>query len=121
MTRSGFSSSDELQLLTIRKHEGGTIFSYEGSSERPLELLRAPLTSLIAHIQEEVEQQGGIIGHIKAYLSDSGASAVFSSVGEEIHITSPCQRETSIHFTAIVFACSEAPLAELIEEQLSAL
>lgn len=121
MGRRNFPQFEELQLVTVKHHEGSTIFSYEGESEKSLEQLRDTVTELIDGVQQEVERQDGIVGHVKAFLEDEGASASFSATGGEIHIRHARTRNTRIHFAAIVFVTEEEPILNCIEDILARL
>lgn len=121
MARRSNPTSDSLAVVTVRHHEGSTIFSCERTSAEPLEILQPKISSMIQMVQSEVERQDGIVGHIKAYVSDSGASTAFSGTGEAVHVLQIQQRVTQIHFTAIILGCDEKPILSLIEQTLDAI
>lgn len=121
MARKMHSLAESMDLVTVRHHEASTIFSFDISTDQPLELLQPRIQALMEAVQNEVNRQDGIVGHIKAYVSDTGASAAFSGTGDEIHITYTSHRTTQIHFTAIVFGCTEEPIAALMEHVISGL
>lgn len=109
---------DELSLVTVKHHEGSTVFSYEGESSRPWEQLEAPIRALIDQIQQEVERQKGIVGHIKTFVEDAGGSAGFSATGGEIHTRPGASRSSRIIFAAIVFVSNEGPILDMMEQVL---
>lgn len=111
----------DFSMVSVKHHEGSTVFSYEGESALPLESLKEPVSRLILSIQEEVDRQGGIVGHIKAFAEDEGASLVFSSTGDEVNVIPGKLRTTKLHIAAIVFVSDDAPIVELMEEILSVL
>lgn len=112
---------EEFQLVTVKHHEGSTIFTYEGDSNRSLEDLQKPISGLIDLVQQEVEKQGGVVGHVKAFLEDEGASASLSATGGKVHIRQAKARNTRIHFAAIVFPMDEDIIREKLEQALSEL
>lgn len=121
MARNMISMSDEFSLVTVKHHEGSTVFSFEGESSRPWEELEPKIKDLIERIQQEIERINGIVGHIKAFAQDEGASAAFSATGGEIHTKFGKPRVTKINFAAIVFVEEEDTILEMMEEVLSTL
>ena len=109
----------DVALTKVTYHEGSTIFSYDCETELTLEQLRQPMTELIEAIRDEVDRQEGIIGHIKAYVEDSGASISMSCTGDEVYTTTGKQRTTVLHFAAILFAVEEDPIVELMDRAFS--
>lgn len=112
---------EELSMVTVKHHEGSTVFSYEGESSRPWEQLESPIRTLIDQIQQEVERQEGIVGHIKAFVEDAGGSAGFSATGGEIHTRPGASRTSRIIFAAIVFVSDEGSIVDMMEQALSQL
>ena len=121
MARGMIPISDEFSLVSVKHHEGSTVFSFESESDKPFEQLQDMITGLIHRLQQEIERQDGIVGHIKAFAQDEGASCAFSATGGDIHTKPGKLRCTKINFAAIVFVDEEDPIAELMEEALSQL
>lgn len=121
MPRSTQPILEELSLVSVKHHEGSTVFSYEGESARPWEQLEAPIRALIDQLQQEMERQSGIVGHIKAFVEDTGGSAGFSATGGEIHTRPGASRTSKIIFAAIVFVRDEGPIVDMMEQALSQL
>ena len=84
-----------------------------------LEQLREPLNELMCALRDEVNRQEGIIGHIKAFVEDSGASISMSCTDDEIYVTKGKERKTVFHFAAILFAVEEDPIVELMDDAFS--
>jgi hypothetical protein len=118
MARLRNSLSDSLELVTVQHHEGSTILSCTSTSGESLEVIRPKITSLIQMIQLEVESQDGLVGHIKAYVTDSGAADAFSGTGDTVYTSHIREHITQIHFTAIIFGCDEKPILAQIENTL---
>ena len=121
MARNMNPLMDQFQMVDVKHHEGSTIFTYEGESELPYEMLQETLTNLIDRVQKEIDRQDGFVGHIKAFAEDEGASAVFSATGYEIHVKQGKKRVTKIGVAAIVFITEEEPILEIIEEAIASL
>lgn len=121
MARNMRSMSDDFSLVNVKHHEGSTVFSFEGESDKPYELLAETITDLIGRIQAEIDRQDGIVGHIKAFAEDEGASCAFSATGGDIHTKFGKARLTKVHFAAIVFVEEEDAILEMMEEVLSQL
>lgn len=119
MARNFDMSAFDVALTKVSYHEGSTIFSYDCETELSLEQLREPLTTLMEALRDEVDRQDGIIGHIKAFVEDSGASVSMSCTGDEIYTTNGKKRTSVLHFAAILFAVEEAPIIELMDEAFS--
>ena len=109
----------DLALTKVTYHEGSTIFSYDCETELTLEQLRQPITELMEALRDEVDRQEGIIGHIKAFVEDSGASVSMSCTGDAIYTTEGKKRNTVLHFAAILFAVEEDPIVELMDDTFS--
>ena len=121
MARRMTPMSDEFSLVSVKHHEGSTVFSFEGESDKPYELLQETITDLIDRLQQEIDRQDGIVGHIKAFAEDEGGSCAFSATGGDIHTKLGKQRLTKVHFAAIVFVDEEDTILEMMEEVLSQL
>lgn len=121
MSRRMPSMSEEFSLVTVKHHEGSTVFSFEGESTLPWEQLQILITDLIDRVQKEVDRQEGIVGHVKAFAEDDGGSAAFTATGYDIHTKLGKPRVTKINFAAIVFISEEDPIVEMMEDTLSQL
>lgn len=121
MARKFEPAAFDVALTKVTYHEGSTIFSYDCETELSLDQLRQPLTHLMEALRDEVDRQEGIVGHIKAFVEDSGASVSFSCTGDQIYLTPGRQRTTVLHFAAILFGCEEQPIIELMDEAFSEL
>ena len=106
----------EINCGTVVTHlDGASVFSYETTVDLPLETVTKSLEVLIRAIQKQVNDSGGIVGHIKAFAQENGRSAVLSSTGNEVHIISGSTGQTDISFTAIVFCVNETDLRDQID------
>ena len=106
----------EINCGTVVTHlDGASVFSYETTVDLPLETVTKSLEVLIRAIQKQVNDSGGIVGHIKAFAQENGRSAVLSSTGNEVHVISGSTGQTDISFTAIVFCVNETDLRDQID------
>lgn len=121
MARTFEPAAFDVALTKVTYHEGSTIFSYDCETDQTLEQLREPLTRLMEALRDEVDRQEGIIGHIKAFVEDSGASVSLSCTSDEVYETVGKQRSTVLHFAAIVFAVDEQPIVEMLDAAFSEL
>ena len=121
MARSTTPMFDDFSLVTVKHHEGSTIFSFEGESSRPWEELAPIIKDLIDRVQKEVDRQDGIVGHVKAFVEDEGAGCAFTATGYEIHTKPAKERISKVSFAAIIFIREEAPIVEMMEAALSSL
>ena len=113
--------SEDFSLVNVRHHEGSTVFSYEGESALPWEQLQDTVRDLIDRVQQEVDRQDGIVGHVKAFIEDDGAGCAFTATGYEIHTKPAKTRVSKVSFAAIVFISEEDPVLEIMEEFLASL
>ena len=120
MARNMISMSDDFSLVNVKHHEGSTVFSFEGESSLPWEQLQDTIKDLIDRIQQEVDRQDGVVGHVKAFIEDDGAGRAFTATGYEIHTKPAKERTSKINFAAIVFISEENPIVEMMEDVLSA-
>ena len=121
MARNFEAAAFDVALTKVTHHEGSTIFSYDCETDLPMEQLRETMTRLMEALRDEVDRQEGIIGHIKAFIEDSGASASLSCTGDQIYVTEGRKRTTVLHFAAILFGCQEQPIVELMDDVFSEL
>lgn len=113
---------DEINCGTIVTHiDGASVFSYETTVDQPLETVLKALESLIRTVQKQVNDSGGIVGHIKAFAEEHCRSTVLSSTGDQVHILTGSMGQTKISFTAIVFCVNDTELRCLIDELFSEL
>lgn len=121
MARTFEPAAFDVALTKITYHEGSTIFSYDCETEIPMAELQEKLSKLLAEVRDEVDRQDGIIGHIKAFVEDSGASVSMSCTGDDIYATQGRARKIVMHFAAILFSVEEDPIVELLDEVFSEL
>ena len=121
MARRMTPMPEEFSLVNVKHHEGSTVFSFEGESNLPWEVLQETIKDLIDRIQQEIDRQDGIVGHIKAFAEDEGGSAAFTATGYEIHTKLAKPRCTKINFAAIVFVSEEDAILKMMEDTLSQL
>ncbi len=109
----------ELELTGFAKithHQGAIVCSYETMLTLPLDQAQNALTGLMEQLQQFVDAQGGIIGHIKAHIQEQGRAVSLSTTGDGVHATDSSATETQVRFVAIVFAVEERRLQTLVEE-----
>ncbi|MCR4434955.1 MAG: hypothetical protein QHH06_05425 [Clostridiales bacterium] len=64
--------------ITITTHDMSIVGSYKFSIEKPYQEAEAILDGLLKHVAKEVTDLGGIIGHIKAFLTSENKSCMIS-------------------------------------------
>lgn len=107
---------DEINCGTIVTHiDGASVFSYETTVDQPLETVLKALESMICNVQKQVNDSGGIVGHIKVFAEEHCRSAVLSSTGDQVNIAPGSIGKTNISFTAIVFCVNDTELRDLID------
>ncbi len=108
--------------IGVSFHEGALIGTLTGriaadSVDAAKELLSAAMTDLAARINGA----GGIVGHIKAIVSEEGRGYQISVTDEEAAVRSLSPSAYRADCTAIVFAVEEDVLREQMQETVGVL
>lgn len=108
--------------ISISFHEGALIGTLTGhisadSIDAAKELLSSAMTALAARINDA----GGVIGHIKAIVSEEGRGYQISVTEEEAEVRSLSPSAYHADCTAIVFAVEEDDLWTYMNETIGAL
>lgn len=100
----------------ITHHEGAIVCSYETVLDLPLDAVEPQMIRLMEAVQNHIEQQNGLVGHIKAHSEESGRTLTFSAAGSKVTILSGPGVQTSVSFTAIAFSVDDKKLQLLVED-----
>lgn len=103
-------------FATITHHDGAIICSYETVLDLPLDAAKPKLIAVIEAIQRYVENENGIVGHIKAFAEESGQAMTFSATGGKVSTLPGDNVQTSISLAVIVFDVNEKELQSLVED-----
>ena len=99
----------------ITHHEESIICTYETTVEQPLTAISRKIESLLEDIRNFVDTNGGLVGHIKAYLQECGDGIFLSTTGGRVQAQQVMGKSVQVTFTAIVFACDETALCREVE------
>ena len=104
-------------LAQITHHGDAIICSFETILDCGLEEAKEKVLTAIKMVEQLVNEENGLIGHIKAHIKESGRSISISTTGGPATIMNGISTETEVSFTAIVFFVNEIILREIIERQ----
>lgn len=102
--------------VTVTHHEGAIVGALEQTVSGNAGERKALVRDAISGLARWAEEQGGLVGHIKASLQTREGTAIFSCAGDEVHIRELADTGTELSFTAIVFFVDEEQLKKRLEE-----
>lgn len=80
--------------------------------------IKAALATGLAELAGWVDNQNGLVSHIKAHLLQNGPSAMLSTTGDDVQIKETVQKSVLLNLAVIVFVENEAGLAEQVSQLL---
>lgn len=96
--------------ITLHKHDGALVCSGEKDVIGELEAIKKKITNALKMLSAWVEEQGGIPGHIKAVIEESGPGYMLSTTGGEVENKEISRSNVHISLVAIVFNVEEEKL-----------
>lgn len=114
------SSVTNHEGITVSHHEGAVICSAERVIVKEYRWVRDTLAGELKTLADWVEDQGGMVGHIKAFLTEKGYSSMLSTTGDDVQIKETRMPKVTVNLAIIVFFKNEdllcLKLAELLEK-----
>lgn len=104
--------------LTITHHENAVIVSAEREIRGDYNRVKEAMTRGLKDLADWVESQNGLVGHIKAHLSEKGYSAMLSTTGDDVQIKESDKQIVTVNLAVIVFVDNEEGLAEQVSQLL---
>lgn len=95
--------------LTLVEHEGALVASFEGETGED----RGALSARIERLASAITAGGGLVGHIKGTLTESGTT-LFSTTGGPVSL-SEGGRGGRVQLVAIIFSLSEEELTGIMQ------
>lgn len=111
---------DHSQPITITTHDMSIVGSYAFSIEKKYDEAQLLLDQMLKQVAKEVENSGGIIGHIKAFLKADGESCMISITEEESnkrYLKAECCKVEGV---AIVFGIKPEQLKSILTNAFKA-
>ena len=104
--------------ILLTHHNGAIILSL--SRELPLNFDKSEkiLQNKMEELSAWVNKQGGLVGHIKAYVTQKSKSAMISTTGNGCNIIPAESDSTLLDLTVIVFMVDEHQMCHRINEML---
>lgn len=104
--------------ISITHHENAVIVSAEREISGDYILIKETLELGLKALADWVESQDGLIGHIKAHLTEKGKNAMFSTTGDVVHIKETHHPSVTLNLAVIVFVNDEAALADQVSAMI---
>ncbi|WP_368292988.1 hypothetical protein [Dehalobacter sp. TBBPA1] len=104
--------------ITVTHHEGAVIFSAERVIAKEYSWVRDRLNKELQSLAGWVEDQGGLVGHIKAFLIETGYSCMLSTTGGDVQIKETLKPKVTVNIALIVFIKNESELYSKLAETL---
>jgi hypothetical protein len=101
--------------VTVTHHEGAIVGTLEQTVSGNSGEWKVLVREAISGLARWTEEQGGLVGHIKASLQTPEGTLIFSCTGDEVHIRESPDPGTTLAFTAIVFFVNEEQLKKRLE------
>jgi hypothetical protein len=104
--------------LSITHHENAIIVSAEREISGEYQQIKDALALGLKELADWVESQNGLVGHIKAHLTEKGKSAMLSTTGDEVQVKEAHHPAVILNLAVIVFVVDEAGLANQVSAML---
>lgn len=108
-------ASHEHEGITISYHEGASVYSAEREFALKYEEAKSYVADKLEELSEWVQQNDGIVGHIKAFLTEQSRMAMLSSTGGATMEKEMCTPKVKISINAIVFIKKEGTCCKISE------
>lgn len=107
--------------VSVHTHESSVIGSFHFEVDRSYDEAQQYSENALKTIAVAVENEGGIIGHIKAVVQAQGESCMISLTDEDVNIKQMHIEQCSIEGAAIVFHIDPDKLQTIVEDAFSSL
>lgn len=106
------------KLVETHVHEGATVCSFEKSSTMDPEAAKSAMEESIIELENWLDAEGALIGHVKGYIKYGGKTATYSTVGNAagLNMGEHDNKSLTIGFASIVFGPSEEVLKDKVVE-----
>lgn len=108
-------------FLSMQEHEGSLVASYRLVIPESKDQAQKILTSFALSISREIDDAGGIVGHIKAFARCETTSFRISVTASDPDILEFDDAITRVEGVSIVFGVEKAWYEELMTEKIQAL
>jgi hypothetical protein len=112
---------DGRTFLNVIDHEGSIVASYRFTMPGTLDEAKSKLSEFASKLSDDVDAQGGIVGHIKAFARERGNSFRVSVTMHDPDIMDFEGRDVSVEGVAIVLAVDRGWYEKTIAERISRL
>lgn len=115
----GHDHSHSHEGIESHMHDEAVVVSGKREIPGSLEKVKEDLTKELDKLAEWIEDQGGIVGHIKAYLDGAGDGYMLSNTGGGVQCTRAAGTGVHVNIAAIVFQVeikeTECRVAQIFE------
>ena len=109
------------KLVETHKHEGATVCSFERETKMSGEEAKTAMDEAFRALENWLNSQGAIIGHVKGYIKENGLTTTFSTVGGGLNVTEHEGCGATVGFASIVFGPDEETMKDKVIEEFSRL
>lgn len=104
------------KVVETHKHEGATICSFEKDLQKPAAEVRTAMENAINELEQWLDAEGALIGHVKGYIREGGPVTTFSTTGNGLNVETHEGGGLAVGFAAIVFGPEEEVLKDKVIE-----
>ena len=108
-------------FLSMMDHEGSLVASYRFPLSCSLDEAREQLSQFAVRLSADVDEQGGIVGHIKAFAVNQGPSFRVSVTADEPDVIDFDETSVRVEGVAIVLAVDRAWYEQTMVDRVEAL
>lgn len=109
---------NEYEGIRISHQQGASVFSFHKEFKCSYDETKEKLVALINELSDWVDERDGIVGHIKAYITEKKRSAMLSAAGDTCSVKEYDSPVSSVEFTAIVFQVSDELFCKMLLDWL---
>lgn len=99
--------SEGLVKMRVSHHEGALICAMEFTVEGEFDEVKEKLSVQLKSLADWLENNNGIVGHIKSFISGDTRSAMLSNTGFDVYARDYTGGTITVDFAAIVYVENE--------------
>lgn len=108
----------EIAGVKVSRHEDALIFNISKEYQLPYQELLTIIAQKLEDLSAWVDENGGLVGHIKGYITDETHSAMVSVTESCCHITRNTNALVKFSLTCIVFGVDKEKMCHKIAQIL---
>ena len=109
---------NEYEGIRISHQQGASVFSFHKEFKCSYDEIKEKFVALINDLSDWVDEQEGIVGHIKAYVTEKRHGAMLSAAGDKCSIKEYDLPVSFVEFTAILFHVPDELFCQMLLDRL---